>query len=107
MAKRIRSSGRFERPEIEHDIEKQCRKCVEKLGGKMVKTVALGHTGFPDRMVILPKFTAFVELKRFGEEPTPKQQYWLLLLKQAGNNTAWFDSFAGFELYLRRHGFAT
>ena len=53
----------------ERYIEQKLCCTVKTLGGKAFKWIAPGHTGVPDRIVILPKGRIlFVELKRSGRK---------------------------------------
>lgn len=75
---------RFARPVREKNIEDASREYAEHRGGRLIKTVALGWPGFPDRMLLLPGFGAYVEFKRGNEQPTDLQAKWHAILKQSG-----------------------
>ncbi len=99
--------SRYERSIREKEnIELPCKRIVDRHGGTMAKTIALGRTGFPDRFVLLPSygFSMFAEFKRPGQKPTRVQRYWLDLLKACGHHAEWFDSVEDFVNYLRGNG---
>lgn len=50
---------------LEKDIEKELRKCMEKIDGKCLKFVSPGNNGVPDRVCIFPSGElVFTELKK-------------------------------------------
>ncbi len=58
----------------EKDIEAYLVKQIKAKGGIAYKFVSPGHTGVPDRLVILPGGkVSFVELKAPGKVPTAQQ----------------------------------
>lgn len=64
----------------ERDIEKYLIHQVEKLGGEVRKVQWVGRNGAPDRLVMLPGYALWVELKRpggkaaFPKNPHERQQ---------------------------------
>jgi len=55
-------------------IEKNLRDKIKSLGGIALKFHCLSFTGFPDRIVLMPKARIyFVELKSEGKKPTKIQ----------------------------------
>lgn len=57
---------------------------VKRRGGEIRKVRWIGRRNAPDRYVMLGERTAWVELKRPGEEATPAQQRELDRLTEAG-----------------------
>ena len=61
---------------LEKEIESRMVKLVRKRGGKFYKFVSPSNTGVPDRIFVKkPGVVIFVELKREGKAPTPRQKY--------------------------------
>lgn len=60
-------------PVLERDVEKYLCRRVKKAGGEVRKVQWLGRSSAPDRLVLLPGWAPFAELKRPGELPTPAQ----------------------------------
>lgn len=59
---------------LERDVESALIKRVKTLGGTCEKFTSPAKRSVPDRLVTLPGGRiVFVELKRPGEKPTPKQ----------------------------------
>lgn len=59
----------------EKQLEQKLKKEVEKLGGLCLKWVCPGFTGVPDRKCLLPGgYEMFVEVKKPGEDLTPRQE---------------------------------
>lgn len=81
---------------LEKDIERKFKVQLEADGRfRVVKFVSPGNTGVPDRMVLGPRgFVAFVEFKLPGKTPTPKQAWWLDLLRSMGHVAFWSDNAA-------------
>lgn len=59
---------------LESKIEKELRIKVKSLGGKAYKFSSPGNNGVPDRIVICNGHCYFVELKKPGEDLTPRQK---------------------------------
>lgn len=57
----------------ESDIEKYLVKQVKVLGGEIRKVRWIGRRGAPDRLVMLPGRSVWVELKAPGEKARPHQ----------------------------------
>lgn len=57
----------------ESDIEKYLVERVKALGGEVRKVRWVGRNGAPDRLVMLPGRTVWVELKAPGEKCRPHQ----------------------------------
>lgn len=57
-------------------IEARLRKAVERAGGRCLKWVCPGHTGVPDRIILMPGGRVyFAETKAPGEKERPRQEY--------------------------------
>lgn len=69
---------------LEKEIESKIRKAVKKHGGLFLKFVSPSETGVPDRIVIQDGRVIFVELKRDGERPTPRQLLMHRRLRKCG-----------------------
>ena len=60
----------------EASVEARLRKMVERAGGKCLKFVSPGHTGVPDRIILMPGGRVyFAELKAPGEKERARQEY--------------------------------
>lgn len=68
---------------LETDIEQRaCARALKELGVRSLKLNVVGQTGWPDRMFFVPGGRPlFIEFKRPGEEPGPKQQHIHALLR--------------------------
>lgn len=78
---------------LEKDVERYLAKRVKALGGLCWKWVSPGHSGVPDRIVVLPQGKVyFIELKRPGGVPTPLQRLTLAQLTALGCRATWLDS---------------
>lgn len=58
----------------ESQIEKYLKKEVDKLGFLIRKAQWLGVNGCPDRLIMSPKLTIWVELKAPDKKPRPRQE---------------------------------
>jgi len=62
--------------------------------GKAIKLQGLSYTGFPDRTAMMPGgVICFVEFKRPGEEPTPRQKRVMAELTKLGFECFVIDDF--------------
>lgn len=79
----------------ESAVEARLRKGVERAGGRCLKFVSPGHTGVPDRIILMPGGRVyFAELKAPGEKERPRQEYVQRKLAELGFKTyASVDSF--------------
>lgn len=60
----------------ESTIEARLRKAVERAGGRCLKWVSPGHTGVPDRIILMPGGRVyFAETKAPGEKERARQEY--------------------------------
>ena len=69
----------------ESTIEARLRKAVERAGGRCLKWVSPGHTGVPDRSILMPGGRVdFAETKAPGEKERPRQEYVQRKLRELG-----------------------
>ena len=69
----------------ERDIEQRLVKMTKARGGIAFKFVSPGHSGVPDRLILLPGARlGFVEVKAPGEQPRKLQVHMHLLLRGLG-----------------------
>jgi len=69
----------------ESTIETRLRKAVERAGGRCLKWVSPGHTGVPDRIILMPGGRVyFAETKAPGEKERPRQEYVQRKLRELG-----------------------
>ncbi|MGE1061820.1 VRR-NUC domain-containing protein [Megasphaera paucivorans] len=59
---------------LEKELEQKLVQGVKRLGGWALKFTSPGQDGVPDRIVMMPGKTYFVEMKAPGEKPRPLQQ---------------------------------
>lgn len=85
----------------ESKIEKHLAKRVEELGGECRKLRWIGRRGAPDRLVMLPGLTCFVELKAPGEVPEPHQEREHKRMRAMGQRVEVIDSIEGVEELLK------
>jgi len=70
---------------LEKDIESRVCKYAERFGWRAMKFVSPNYRSVPDRIFFKhPGRVFFVEFKRPGEEPTPKQKAEIQRLKEEG-----------------------
>lgn len=71
----------------ESAIETRLRKAVERAGGRCLKWVSPGHTGVPDRIILMPGGRVyFAETKAPGEKERARQEYVQRKLRELGFN---------------------
>lgn len=88
---------------IEAKIERALVEGVKSLGGVAIKIAPVSFVGLPDRLILLPGgIAAFVELKSPGEEPTPRQHFWLRKLRALGFLAGWVADLDGVDALFRR-----
>lgn len=86
---------------LEKDIEKKLRDESKKRGGTAYKWVSPGHSGVPDRIVILSGGKiGFCELKRPGGTTSKLQDLQITRLKKLGCFVSVVDSFDGVTDFL-------
>ena len=66
-------------------VETRLRKAVERAGGRCLKWVCPGHTGVPDRIILMPGGRVyFAETKAPGEKERARQKYVQRKLRELG-----------------------
>ena len=60
----------------EADLEKWCREQATKSGGYLLKWVSPGNKGVPDRILLMPKYSAYLEFKNKTAQLEPLQETW-------------------------------
>jgi len=69
----------------EAPLEKRAVTEITKRGGKVLKIIAVGVRGFPDRMILMPGLVVFIEFKKpTGGVVSPHQEKWARLLAYFG-----------------------
>lgn len=76
----------------ERDIERYLVERVVALGGEVRKVQWIGRRGAPDRLVMLPGKTVWVELKAPGEKAAPHQKREHDRMRQMGQTVVVVDS---------------
>lgn len=72
----------------ESAIEARLRKEVERAGGRCLKFVSPGHTGVPDRIILMPgRRVYFAETKAPGKHERARQEYVQRKLSELGFKT--------------------
>lgn len=77
----------------ERDIEQYLVKQVKACGGEVRKVQFIGRRGAPDRLVMLPYSTVWVELKAPGMKPEPHQAREHARMRRMGQRVEVVDSF--------------
>ena len=77
---------------LESKIERNLRLKVKAIGGKAYKFSSPGNNGVPDRIVICNGKCYFVELKKPGEDLTPRQKVVRKHFKKLGFEVYKIDS---------------
>lgn len=86
----------------ESDLERECRRHVHLLGGRLPKWTSPGDSGVPDRILLLPhRPSVFVEFKAPGERLRPKQRAWRLWLVSNEHLYWLIDDFEDFKARVR------
>ena len=82
-------------------IEAHLVKRVKQAGGVAFKWVSPGHSGVPDRIVMLSGGRIiFVEMKAPGKKPTPMQERQHIKLMKLGMWVVVLDSIAGVDTFV-------
>ena len=68
----------------ENEIERQARLEAQNAGWLVRKVMWVGHDGAPDRLFVKEGRVVFIELKRPGGKPRPRQVKEIKMLKAAG-----------------------
>lgn len=77
----------------ERDIENYLVERVKAMGGEVRKVKWVSHRGAPDRLVLLPGRTVWVELKAPGEKPKAHQTREHNRMRRMGQRVEVVDSF--------------
>lgn len=77
----------------EGDIEQYLVDRAKALGGEVRKVKWIGRHGAPDRLVMSPGKTLWVELKAPGEKPKPHQAREHERMRKMGQRVVVVDSF--------------
>ena len=81
-------------------IEKYLVKEVKARGGEVRKVKWIGHRGAPDRLVMLPGASCWVELKATGVKAEAYQIREHNRMRRLGENVYVIDSFEGVDALL-------
>ena len=81
----------------ESEIEQHLVELVKQLGGEVRKAAWIGRRGAPDRVVMLPGKTIWVELKAPGEKCKPHQTREHERMRKMGQRVEVIDSIEGVE----------
>ena len=85
----------------EKDVEAYLKKRVEEIGGMCLKWTSPGHSGVPDRIVMIAgKCARFVEVKAPGKRPTKMQERMHKRLITVGQHVAIVDSKEAVDEYI-------
>jgi hypothetical protein len=93
----------------ESDVEKLLKTTVESNGGEVRKVNWVGRRGAPDRLVLLPGWGVFVELKNTGKKAPAYQLREADRLRYSGFDCRIIDNQAGVigliaDWKAKRHG---
>ncbi|GAB3193004.1 PDDEXK family nuclease [Hydrogenophaga aquatica] len=81
----------------ERDVEQYLVEQVKAKGGEVRKVKWIGRNGAPDRIVMLPDRTIWVELKAPGEKCRPHQIREHERMRRMGQRVEVVDSFEGVD----------
>jgi streptogramin lyase len=84
----------------ESDIEDYLVKRVRAMGGEVRKVRWIGRRGAPDRLVMMPTATIWVELKAPGKTPEPHQLREHKRMRALGQRVEIVDSLQSVEALL-------
>ncbi len=88
---------------LERDIEDGLKKLAARLGGEVRKVKWIGRRGAPDRLVLLPGCSVWVELKKPGEPLQDHQRREHERMRKAGLAVFTFDNLHAMEFGLLLH----
>lgn len=92
---------------IESDVVRNIKDYCKARGLKVRRTALREgvDTGFPDLMICIPRTPFFLEVKKPGEKPSPKQNFVMDELRAIGYDVDWCDNSADarFMIDLRLH----
>lgn len=78
--------------ELESDVEAAILKAARRLGWLCWKFVSPGHKGVPDRILMRKGRVIFLEVKKWGEEPTTQQNIRADEIRAKGVEVFWVDN---------------
>lgn len=84
----------------ESDIEDYLVQRVKAMGGECRKVQWIGRRGAPDRLVMLPTKTVWVEFKAPGKKPSAQQLREHLRMQAMGQRVVVIDSLKGVDSLL-------
>ena len=82
---------------VEDDIEKYLIKCAKREGFLLRKAQWVGHNHCPDRIIMTPLATVWVELKAPSKTPRGGQLREHARMRKAGQEVDVIDSFEGVD----------
>lgn len=82
---------------VENDIEKYLIKRAKREGFLIRKTQWVGHNHCPDRLIMTPLATVWVELKAPDKKPNGGQLREHARMRKAGQEVDVIDSFTGVD----------
>ena len=91
------ATGRAGRQTSEHEVEEHLRLQCRKRGFLCLKFTSPSRSGVPDRVIITPRQTLFVEVKKPGEKPRRLQIETISRMQAAGAVVHVVDSFAAVD----------
>lgn len=81
----------------EREIERYLVASAELLGGEVRKVKWIGRRAAPDRLVMLPRMSVWVELKAPGKAATISQQREHMRMRAAGQRVVVLDSLSAVD----------
>ena len=69
---------------LERELEAWARDEARAAGCLLLKFTSPGRAGVPDRILIAPGGTVFIEFKQLGKQPTPLQRAMMKKITRAG-----------------------
>jgi len=85
----------------ETDVEKYLIKKATKIGALVRKAQWVGHNHCPDRLIMAPHKTVWVEVKAPGKEPRDGQKREHARMRLAGQNVVVIDSKKGVDQFIK------
>ena len=82
---------------LERTIEAYLVKRVKAIGGEVRKVKWIGRNGAPDRLVMTPMWTVWVELKRPGKKAEPHQAREHARMRVMNQRAVVIDSMTGVD----------
>lgn len=84
----------------ERDVERYLVAQVKRLGGEVRKVQWIGRRGAPDRFVMLPGRSIWVELKAYGKQVPAYQEREHDRMRRMGQGVVVIDSLPGVDKLL-------